>query len=40
MGEFITFNTDIAKILPKKGSIEGIVFPKLAKKKFIKHSKI
>ena len=25
-------STDITKILPAKGSIEGIVFPKLAKK--------
>jgi len=31
-GGIYHLSTDIAKILPKKGSIEGIVFPKLAKK--------
>ncbi len=31
-GGIYHLNTDIAKILPKKGSIEEIVFPKLAKK--------
>ena len=31
-GGIYHLNTDIAKILPVKGSIEGIVFPKLAKK--------
>jgi len=31
-GGIYHLNTDIAKILPKKGSIEGEVFPKLAKK--------
>ena len=39
-GGIYHLNTNIAKILPVKGSIEGIVFPKLAKKKFIEHSKI
>jgi len=31
-GGIYHLNTNIAKILPVKGSIEGIVFPKLAKK--------
>ncbi len=31
-GGIYHLNTDIAKILPRKGSIEEIVFPKLAKK--------
>nr|AIE94677.1 hypothetical protein [uncultured marine thaumarchaeote AD1000_49_H01] len=38
-GGIYHLNTDITKILPVKGSIEGIVFPKLVKK-FIEHSKI
>jgi len=32
-GGIYHLNTNIAKILPRRGSIEGIVFPKLAKKK-------
>ena len=34
-GGIYHLNTNIAKILPTRGSIEGTVFPKLAKKKLL-----